>query len=61
MISYQLKVLLALLLAVVFSLVFVILALIVPAKDKKVTTWHPVEKPKTRVGKIAQSMKESLK
>ena len=58
--SFEIKIFITFISALIFSLFFVIIALIVPTHDKKVSGWQPAEKPKTRVGQISKSMRKGF-
>lgn len=54
--DYRLKLIATLLSAVVFALFFIILAFVVPVKDKPVT-FKKYEKPKSKLEEISKSFK----
>lgn len=56
--DYNIKIALAVISGLIFSLFFVILALIAPTEDKVVA--KKFDKPKSRMGKISQSMRKGF-
>ncbi len=58
--DYKLKLIATLLSAVVFALFFIILAFVVPTKEKPVS-FKKLEKPKSKLEEISKSFKEKDK